>query len=207
MSHNKAGVPVGQVLTDEHIDQLARPFAGMGGVEDYRAFARAVLASAEAPTKSDIPSTAGAANIKRYDGFCSYEGGGPADMEESADGQYVKFSDIEHLLAAPVAQSTADAGKVEEIRSLLEEAAGFAAVSPRGKENINAALDLLDDLAAPALNPSEPSAGVAAAWALKQIADLDPKNGSIATAVFMAREGLATSTGEADTTANINKDS
>ncbi|ABX15542.1 hypothetical protein [Burkholderia multivorans] len=32
-------------LTDEQIDEIARPFAGLGGIEDYRAFARALLAA------------------------------------------------------------------------------------------------------------------------------------------------------------------
>jgi len=59
-------------------------------------------------------------------------------------------------------------------------------------------------LAAPALNPSEVRQQARDKDA-EQIADLDPKNGSIATAVFMAREGLATATsaGEADTTASV----
>lgn len=32
-------------LTDERIDEIARPFAGLGGIEDYRAFARALFAA------------------------------------------------------------------------------------------------------------------------------------------------------------------
>lgn len=39
----KEGAPAAAtVLTDERIDELAKPFAGMGGVEDYRTFARAI---------------------------------------------------------------------------------------------------------------------------------------------------------------------
>lgn len=40
------------------------------------------------------------------------------------------------------------ANKIEEIRALLEDTYGFASTSPRSQENINAALDLLDELAA-----------------------------------------------------------
>ena len=31
--------------------------------------------------------------LKRYDHFCSYDGGGPAEAEESADGEYVRYED------------------------------------------------------------------------------------------------------------------
>mgnify|MGYP007069478060 CR=1 FL=1 len=32
------------MLSDERIDKIAKPFSGMGGIEDYRAFARAIIA-------------------------------------------------------------------------------------------------------------------------------------------------------------------
>ena len=32
--------------------------------------------------------------MKRYDHFCSYDGGGPAEAEESADGEYVRYEDV-----------------------------------------------------------------------------------------------------------------
>ncbi|MBU9164238.1 hypothetical protein [Burkholderia multivorans] len=55
----QAGARVG--LTDEQIDEIARPFAGLGGIEDYRAFARALLAAhpgqpepKEPPSPDDI---------------------------------------------------------------------------------------------------------------------------------------------------------
>ena len=38
--------------------------------------------------------------------------------------------------------------KVGELRHYLTEAHGFAAMSPRGKENIGAALEILDELGA-----------------------------------------------------------
>ncbi|PRG92189.1 hypothetical protein C6V04_16160, partial [Burkholderia multivorans] len=44
----QAGARVG--LTDEQIDEIARPFAGLGGIEDYRAFARALLAPTQQPS-------------------------------------------------------------------------------------------------------------------------------------------------------------
>jgi hypothetical protein len=41
--------------------------------------------------------------MKRYDHFCSYDGGGPADAEESPDGEFVRYGDamaeIERLRA------------------------------------------------------------------------------------------------------------
>ena len=31
--------------------------------------------------------------MKRYDHFCRYDGGGPSEAEESADGEYVRYED------------------------------------------------------------------------------------------------------------------
>ena len=36
--------------------------------------------------------------LKRYDGVCSYDGGGPPDMQESPDGEFVRFDDLPALL-------------------------------------------------------------------------------------------------------------
>ena len=33
-------------------------------------------------------------NIKRYDHFCSYDGGGPAEAVEAADGEFVRYEDV-----------------------------------------------------------------------------------------------------------------
>ena len=32
--------------------------------------------------------------LKRYDFYCSYDGGGPADEEESSEGEYVRYEDV-----------------------------------------------------------------------------------------------------------------
>lgn len=49
----------------------------------------------------------------------------------------------------PASQPTGHSGKIEEIRSLLSEAYQFKSTSRAAQENINAALDLLDEIAQP----------------------------------------------------------
>jgi hypothetical protein len=62
----------------------------------------------------------------------------------SVNGQ---LQDYSRLAAAPAQASSA---LFDDLRALLEEAYGFAAMSPRGRENINAALDLIDTIRAEA---------------------------------------------------------
>lgn len=57
--------------------------------------------------------------MKRYEFFCSYDGGGPADEQESEDGEFVRFADAE----AAVKQARIDA--LEEARKHCDELAGF----------------------------------------------------------------------------------
>lgn len=57
--------------------------------------------------------------MKRYEFFCSYDGGGPADEQETSDGEFVRFSDAE----AAVKQARIDA---------LEEAKQACDVSEPG---------------------------------------------------------------------------
>lgn len=42
------------MLSDERIDEIAKPFAGMGGVEQYREFANAIEREATAPLIEQI---------------------------------------------------------------------------------------------------------------------------------------------------------
>ncbi|WP_431189370.1 hypothetical protein [Burkholderia multivorans] len=59
----QAGARVG--LTDEQIDEIARPFAGLGGIEDYRAFARALLAAHPGQLVADDAAVRGGERAKR----------------------------------------------------------------------------------------------------------------------------------------------
>nr|WP_258167520.1 hypothetical protein [Burkholderia multivorans] len=52
-------------LTDEQIDEIARPFAGLGGIEDYRAFARALLAAHPGQLVADDAAVRGGERAKR----------------------------------------------------------------------------------------------------------------------------------------------
>ena len=53
--------------------------------------------------------------MKRFDFFCSYDGGGPADEQESPGGEFVRFSDAE----AAVKQARIDA--LEEAKQLFPQ--------------------------------------------------------------------------------------
>jgi hypothetical protein len=46
------------VLTNEQIDTLAKPFASVGGIADYRAFVRSVLAQVGDPLRSAVQQMA-----------------------------------------------------------------------------------------------------------------------------------------------------
>ncbi len=37
--------------------------------------------------------------MKRYDLFCSWDGGGPAEPEERTQGEWVRYEDVERLIA------------------------------------------------------------------------------------------------------------
>lgn len=58
--------------------------------------------------------------MKRYNHFCSYDGGGPADVEESPDGEFVRFDDamaeIERLKAALEVSQAATNAAVNKAR-------------------------------------------------------------------------------------------
>jgi hypothetical protein len=57
-------------------------------------------AAAQQPSVPVIAT--GALNIQRYNAWGCMDGGGPAELESDPDGDLVKYSDIEHLLARPV---------------------------------------------------------------------------------------------------------
>ena len=54
--------------------------------------------------------------MKRYDHFCSYDGGGPAEAAEAADGEFVKCDDA----AAEIGRLTAEIAKLQTGHDLYE---------------------------------------------------------------------------------------
>ncbi len=72
--------------------------------------------------------------MKRYDHFCSYDGGGPAEEVESPEGMFVRYDDaqaeIERLTAELVRKSAAIQRLWKERDELRDEAEALRQVMP-----------------------------------------------------------------------------
>jgi hypothetical protein len=61
--------------------------------------------------------------VKRYEHFCSYDGGGPAVAEESLDGEFVRYADAQ----AEIERLRADAARWRTLyRRAVNEANGLS---------------------------------------------------------------------------------
>ena len=63
--------------------------------------------------------------MKRFDFFCSYDGGGPADEQESPGGEFVRFSDAEAAVKQARIDALEDAKQVADDSDHIVDGRGY----------------------------------------------------------------------------------